>query len=389
MKSAQTTPATGGTSRRAQPARQARQKPSRTPLRPFTGTGSVLRNGQLPDQNIDIFPAITSFTDAVSALPRELVRHFTLLKEVDAKICHPEEHLHRLVDAALNTPLPDILLQQELSCQRVGVNMMSGTVIGSGVMNNSRAESIATTVEQDAMTAAMYHQSNMPRRQLFRQCTVTMSEMLVSLDEKNHVLSTANDALTKQLRRMDDLYPHIENELSEEAKYGSLTHWAYSDNRSNKSTDRGRPVITKEAQQQIDEAAARSEARQQAMHAKKGRNNQMESDLEESTKKPHGNTKKGRPADLISSSGPGISNNSPTGPTTKRRKVEKGTFGGAVMERSNSALGVSNSTAKAKQGSPRDTIPLESKKKSVKSANMDVSTKRRLETSRCVRLIFC
>lgn len=386
MKSATSTPIDSSASRRAQPVRQARQKPPRASashVRPLAGASSGLRNGQLASQSIDIFPAITSFADAISALPRDLVRHFTLLKEVDAKIFHPEEHLHKLVDAALNTPLPDIILQQ----QQAPLQSLSQTAQGAASVNgsivNDHTESIATSVEPDAMTAAIYHHSNMPRRQLFRQCTLTMSEMLVSLDEKNHVLSTANDALNKQLRRMDDLYPHIENELTDEAKYGSMTHWAYLDNRSMKAADRARrdaPVISKEAQQQADEAAARSDARKQAMLAKKARANQVESDFDESlAKKPHGNTKKGRPAEVISASGLGISGDGSAAPTAKRRKVEKGPTGGAAMERSNSAMSATNGTAKAKYGSPRELPLPEVKKRTTKATGATAPTKKRYE----------
>ncbi len=66
-----------------------------------------LPSGQGHDQPIDVFPAVTHFVDAISALPKELVKHFTLLKEVDAKVHVPEQNLFQLVDAALNSPVPD------------------------------------------------------------------------------------------------------------------------------------------------------------------------------------------------------------------------------------------------------------------------------------------
>ena len=87
-------------SRRAQPVRQARINPPRV-----SGYDRSTNNDHdVPhDQPIDIFPALTHFTDAITALPKDLVRHFTLLKEVDAKIFAPEEALVKLVDAALKS----------------------------------------------------------------------------------------------------------------------------------------------------------------------------------------------------------------------------------------------------------------------------------------------
>ena len=50
------------------------------------------------------FPAITHFTDSITALPKELIRHYTMLKEVDAKIYGPEAELGQLLYKALANP---------------------------------------------------------------------------------------------------------------------------------------------------------------------------------------------------------------------------------------------------------------------------------------------
>lgn len=53
------------------------------------------------------YPALTHFTDAVAALPREFRRHNSLLKEVDAKAWALEENLLQLLKTASDSePVP-------------------------------------------------------------------------------------------------------------------------------------------------------------------------------------------------------------------------------------------------------------------------------------------
>lgn len=55
-----------------------------------------------------IYPAITHFTDAIGALPREFQRHASLLKEVNSKAWRLEEVLPAQLDAAVrSTPFAD------------------------------------------------------------------------------------------------------------------------------------------------------------------------------------------------------------------------------------------------------------------------------------------
>ena len=87
---------------RRQPVRQARTNPSRTTTNLAITTTS---SGQTPDGANDetrgFFPAITHFTDSITALPKEMIRHYTMLKEVDAKVHGPEEKLGQLLNAGL------------------------------------------------------------------------------------------------------------------------------------------------------------------------------------------------------------------------------------------------------------------------------------------------
>ncbi|RQM05390.1 hypothetical protein DH86_00001922, partial [Scytalidium sp. 3C] len=253
---------------------------------------------------------------------------------------------------------------------------------------------------------AAWDPANLPRRQLFQQCAFTMQNMLVSLDEKNHVISTANEALNKQLARIDDIFPNIDFEISEEARYGSLTHWAYAENRTAKSGAGSRRDaaavnnLSAAAQHIAEEAAARSDARKQALLAKKGRHAHADSDFDdhtdgrhkgESSKKVHGNSKIRRAPE--NSVGLGITNGVAAGgnPPQKRRKVEKAPnagAGAAPMERSLSNLPASNGTiSKAKAGSPMDSpVPEAAKKKSRGVAAASSQTRKRNNTVNSVAM---
>lgn len=382
--------------RRAQPPRQTRNNPPRSSVpgsRAFGSRGSLggLEVPQSLDQPIEIFPAITHFADAITALPKELVRHFTLLKEVDAKIFAPEEDLAKLVDAALNAPLPQPQAPQAHHALGPTPAPMSAQGSVNGSMINGHVGSVPEEVYNPVNMA--YDAANLPRRQLFQHCAYTMSNMLVSLDEKNHVISTAAEALNKQLARIDDCFPYIELEVSEEARYGSVTHWAYPENRATKLTSGGSRrdlaaanTLTAAAQHLVDEAAARSDARKQALLAKKSNKHQTESDFDdpherhkEPSKKLHGNSKVRKAADASLGIGLGITNGAGTnGNPPKRRKVEKGPTGGAVMERAlSSVYGSNGTTTKGRGGSPRETPGPEAKKRSRAAATTNGQTSRK------------
>ncbi|TRX94616.1 hypothetical protein FHL15_004388 [Xylaria flabelliformis] len=383
--------AAGPSGRRAQPVRQTRANLSRTTSGPsrVVGGREPLGGGRSHDQPIEIFPAITHFTDAITSLPKDLVRHFTLLKEVDAKIFAPEQTLFKFIDAALKSSPPEPRSTRDgsssvapASTPMSAQNSSSGHALSGHPAPSSLNESRASTV---------FDPSNVPRRTLFLHTAYKIQEMLVSLEEKNHVISTANEALSKHLSRINDVWPHLENEFSDEAKWGSTTHWAYPENRINRATQAersrrdGAAFITAAAQQlQVEEAAARSDARKQALMAKKGLKNQhQDSDADdhegkqkgEPPKKTQGGSKARKAAEVTTPVGLGITAgpNANGNPPSKRRKVEsnsKAVNGGQAMERAMSSV-YSNSAPKAKTTSPRTTpVPEPAKKrKALPTAN--------------------
>ncbi|KAG6005318.1 hypothetical protein E4U21_000233 [Claviceps maximensis] len=311
MKSAKPTPVDAPSHRRSQPSRQARTNASRRPANSSRADDvSNAANGgrTLGAQPVDILPAITHFADSMSALPKELVRHFTLLKEVDAKIFAPEEQLFKLVAATTESRLPEFRTAHDASnttAPSASVplslhNSCSGTVsnqahsLSAAVASAGSAAGSASSVSSTAAAStSVFEPSNIPRRQLFRQTAFKIKEMLVSLEEKNHVLSTANEALQRQLARVEDVWPYLENEFSDEAKWGSTTHWAYPENRASGKVSQtekmrrdGAAAISAAAQALAEEAAARSDARKQAVQARKSLKTQHhDSDVDDGEKR--------------------------------------------------------------------------------------------------------
>lgn len=389
----------GPSNRRAQPVRQTRANPPRTSsgaARAFGGRDS-LGGGQSHDQPIEIFPAITYFTDAISSLPKDLVRHFTLLKEVDAKIFAPEETLFQLVEAVLKSNPPEPRSVNDASSSIAAASTpMSAQNSSTGFPGSGNP----TGSTDDTYNSAVFDPSNLPRRQLFRQTAFKVQEMLVSLEEKNHVISTANEALSKQLARINDVWPHLEAEFSDEAKWGSTTHWAYPENRLNRANQAersrrdGAATITAAAQQLAEEAAARSDARKQALIAKKGLKHQhQDSDADdhegrqkaEPTRKAGNNnsSKARKAADATAPVGLGITAGAATSttngnPPSKRRKVDtnKPVNGSQPMERAMSSVFGPNAT-KTKNSSPRATPAPDQPKKRKALPTVNGASKKR------------
>ncbi|TLS26648.1 hypothetical protein PpBr36_04421 [Pyricularia pennisetigena] len=394
MKTARPAPAASAASDtpsgRRQPVRQTRTHGSRNTsgaARPAGQRDSGASTGLGREQPVDIFPGITHFADTITALPKELVRHFTLLKEVDAKIHAPQQALFAAAEKTLNAP-PYDRLQPHFG--HTG-DFASDSTAPNGVASSTH-QAVATPSGHGLANSAQSEADSFERRKLWRETGLKIQEMLLSLDEKNHVISTAVDALNKQLSRIDSVWPHLMEEFSDEAKWGSNTHWAYPENKADKagralnaqaerSRREGAASLSAAAQQIAEEAAARSDARKQAVAAKKEKSNKAQaahdSDAEdqdpksrpESTRKPATSSKSRKPAATAAVAtaavtesptpvGLGIANASPAvnNSTSKRRKVEKpnNTNGGAPMERAMSSV-YGNSTAKPKITSPRET----------------------------------
>lgn len=214
------------------------------------------------------------------------------------------------------------------------------------------------------------------KRQLFLRLRLVIHNILPTLDEKLVVLQGAKATKDKGITRMTHSYSQLDTEISEEARYGSLTHWAYADKEEKKkgapNHERQRREVAAAnnlaaAAQHVHDAdsiAAKSEARREAMLAKRSRQQQVDSDFDDrpAAKKPQ--KRKAHAVDTAAdrSVGLGISANA-AGPQGKRKKTEKALAAAAPtaapMERSMSgALKAPANNVRA-GSSPRPTPSIE------------------------------
>ena len=168
-----------------------------------------------------------------------------------------------------------------------------------------------------------------------------LAGLLMTLDEKNHVMNTAIDGLEKQLKRCQSSYPYIEGEISEEARLGSMTHWAYNSEKPTEKKGMMAGERTRRAANHLaaenDGVAIRNEARREANAARKGRNANVDSDFDDARHygKKAQNGGKGRKG---GDAPQGLAILNAAGPPNKRRKLEKPGIGGFAMERAMSSV---------------------------------------------------
>ncbi|KAJ5504187.1 Zinc finger PHD-finger [Penicillium fimorum] len=254
-----------------QSARQTRTNPSRTSKTigrsSFAfGQGSTNEIPSTSPVPHGFYPALTHFTDAITALPREFRRHNSLLKEVDAKAWALEENLLQL-------------LQFSSQSQPVPHPPHPAPIVGGVIREDALPKDISQSPELP---------DSKSRRLLFDRVRQSLSDLMMTADEKNHVISNANEELDRQVVRLDTVFPYIAGEISEEARLGSLTHWAYSNKSTAKAATNERPRRETVAQRQDlshvlqeAEAASRSEARRDAVLARKQRRAQADADYED------------------------------------------------------------------------------------------------------------
>lgn len=384
---------TPSVSNRRQPVRQTRTNPTRNATNVGQPRGSVVvRPVDTNNASPGFFPAITHFTDSISALPKEMVRNYTMLKEVDAKIYGPEELMSQLVTELLKLPVPP---RKPADVQKTTETTTRSPWLPSDSLAQVDAESSPQVRPHEGPQAATpkeHDSSDVPRRRTMWSLRIVMHDMIPILDEKNHVMSTAIDELNKQLTRCDSSYSHIGNEVSEEARYGSLNHWAYTEKaaekkgtlageRTRRETAGNNHGANAGAGHDVEGVASRSEMRREALAARKRPNNHLDSDFDDNRfpaqvagrKAPaYGKGRKAAdPPAAINGTGIGlgIANGAPPAPPpSKRRKIEKPaagmTAGGVPMDRAMSSVYGSNiGSTRGGAGSPRETPAVEAPKR--------------------------
>jgi hypothetical protein len=289
------------------------------------------------DTEPGFFPAITHFTDAVDALPREVMRHFTMLKEMEAKLHGPDEMLVEL--AKRIERLPGRKPNEDDAHPANGVSEVNGADVIDPVAPRSEGER-GTLLRQ------------------LRDCVALMAPML---DEKIAVLSTANITLERQLECMKSSYDRVPDEVSVEARLGSTTHWAYVVEKEPKKTgnERSRRDVanTYSVSGLNDVAAAqRSEARREAMLARKIRNQHLDSDFDERPASRKQSSKSRKQAEAQSADARGFGHDLQNGSGGRKQKKPAA----QAMEKTMSNAG---SRHKGQTGSPTPVAENSKKRK--------------------------
>ena len=207
------------------------------------------------------------------------------------------------------------------------------------------------TSHNSQTTSQGYDILSLPRRQHYHNIRNIMAEMLVTLDEKTHVINTATEALDRQLARCESSWPAIQEEISEEARWGNLHHWAYNEKIGEKKAiahERPRREVAHHHNFVAGAMAGDAEIARQDLTRRKRHQQAVDSDFDDlrSKKVPTLNkTKKAVEAAVTENA-----NN-----THKRRRVEKPTVGGLpvapALQRSASSLLAVHAT-NARAGSP-------------------------------------
>lgn len=168
--------------------------------------------GTNPRRSPQFCPGLAAFTDAIEALPQETIRHFTLLREVDAKASGPEDLLRSFIKHALSPPPP---LQPPLEADPIAdpVRLLDH--------QSHPDESLPSNIPDDRLS------DEHVKRSRLHQVRVLISDLLLTLDEKIHVISTASEALAKHQVRIDDAYNATTLEIDPVVRDGNPAHWAY------------------------------------------------------------------------------------------------------------------------------------------------------------------
>jgi hypothetical protein len=280
-----------------------------------------------------------------------------MLKEVEAKLHAPDEELRRLASEISELPPPPQSINHTqphfpgLSAR----NSLNGSRNGSIAGGQTPLYHLPVSTQQSQPEDT---EGDRKRQHLYYRLWQNIVTMGPIMDEKIAVLSTANQTLERQLERMHSSYLHIPEEVSEVSRLGDPKHWAYV---TDKETKKSAPERTRRdvanantlaaaaaaaAAQDDGEAAMRSNARREAVAARKQRAQQVDSDFDDRPVPRKGPGKGRKAVDDGKSLGLGITN----GAGVKRRKLAASA---ATGERSMSAALAG--TSRGGQGSPRET----------------------------------
>lgn len=287
------------------PRRSGRNRPSHQQFQVYKSKGKVVLN------IMDLLPGLNDILDAFEALPLDIVKYFTLLKEIDAKCINTVPQINTLIeryvaDLHRNGTVDDGLSEgteqgsepaTEASEQAGGAadqpdeSATDSTSANSpdtakepastggapahptgadahGTIStpdpgNTRQAPADDPVDARASTPALQQppQPSQPRRLLNRQhhrlelIKLKIHEIIPCLEEKMHVTLVAKDLMAKHMARIDGDYAVIvgNNEIPASVRVGPLNH----------------PAMTNEAPAPASATGGRLETRREALAARK------------------------------------------------------------------------------------------------------------------------
>ncbi|KAI9725792.1 MAG: hypothetical protein M1828_002421 [Chrysothrix sp. TS-e1954] len=381
-------------SNRRQPTRSVRtatNRPSNYYARPFGARGVAPNAGDHEKRTPSppgFFPAITHFTDSIAALPKEIIRHLTMLRESDGKAYAPDLAINELVEAIKSVPDPPLQQAYVPTHAYLGLSAVNSTVasVAGSVFDGHASVHRDQKTKDGPRIVNPIDEYAETRQRLQVQLQEKIREILGVLEEKTMVYHATNETLSRQLTRVDSSLPYIEKEISEEARLGSNTHWALPHMKELRrgtlggTTDRSRREIqatnnlaaAAAAVHESEITATRSEARREAMLAKRGRYGNVDSDFDERAPRKQVTTGKARKtADTLP---PNKANANGNGSQPhKRRRVDKPA--GTAMERSMSAA-VNGRLANKKETSRASPAPEANRRRAKPLPNQALSRKK-------------
>ncbi|KAG0134945.1 hypothetical protein HOY82DRAFT_668243 [Tuber indicum] len=273
------------TSRR-QPMRQARttrKNASNSKLGRGTTNGV---NGQSTPSNAPpakFYPALSQFTDAIDALPSETIRHFTLLREVDAKACGPETNLRALIESAQSLPPPEDPYEVDPAIEALKTleglqQRRDDFTADAGQLETLHHLETTQASEGPGSKTILGHPET--RRARCAQIRAQIADLLKTQDEKIHVITTANEALQKHLQRIEHTFGYVQMEIPDTYRLGSTEHWAYKDpvkkgtlaaqaRAAEKAQKEAEERHNQQQQREIETSNTRSETRREALARQK------------------------------------------------------------------------------------------------------------------------
>lgn len=233
------------------PRRSARNKPSHQTFQLYRGKGKTVLNVY------DLLPGLNDITDAFEALPMDIIKYFTLLKEIDAKCINTTPQINTLIERYIDD------LHREDDSEK------NGKVLANGDSQENK-DNTAATGDANGLAVTPKTESNSAngtvttkptplaakQEKRLKAIKSRIHEIIPCLEEKMHVTSVAKDLMTKHMTRINADYKVIvtNNEIPELIRIGPLNH----------------PAMTNDTTSQpITTTGGRSELRREALAARK------------------------------------------------------------------------------------------------------------------------